>query len=326
MGKSMKRFALAFLIGLFGFASFVSAGQGFSSRKLMNITADGAKSVFAVDLDRDGDLDVLSISSLDGRLLWYENSDGEGAFGPAQEITTLAGISAVYAGDFDTDGDPDIIISAESNLNMEWYENTAEAEEGEYSSQFLFHDYIASDSDSIRSIIGTDLDRNSTLDLISASDGPAGELALYSGSGDGDDFSESWLASDFEYLTTAAGDFDGDGDQDLAAAGMLGLGGMLVWYENIDGEGTLSVKTVSDDFGPITAIAAADLDGDGDLDLVGGGEDCITCDGDPGFLAWFENFDGDGSFDGDVIAYTDPVRSLATADVDGDGRSDILAA
>ena len=41
--------------------------------------ADGANSVFAADVDGDGDLDVLSASSIDDKIAWYENTTGSGS-------------------------------------------------------------------------------------------------------------------------------------------------------------------------------------------------------------------------------------------------------
>jgi hypothetical protein len=38
-----------------------------------NTAADGAISVYATDLDGDGDADVLSASNEDDRIVWYEN-------------------------------------------------------------------------------------------------------------------------------------------------------------------------------------------------------------------------------------------------------------
>ncbi|MEJ2628956.1 MAG: right-handed parallel beta-helix repeat-containing protein, partial [bacterium] len=49
----------------------------FSSQKIISTAADGAKAIYAVDLDGDGDQDVLSASSKDDKIAWYEN-DGSG--------------------------------------------------------------------------------------------------------------------------------------------------------------------------------------------------------------------------------------------------------
>ena len=44
----------------------------------METEADGARAVDAADVDGDGDLDVLSASSEDNKIAWYENTDGAG--------------------------------------------------------------------------------------------------------------------------------------------------------------------------------------------------------------------------------------------------------
>jgi len=49
------------------------------SQKVITTNADGAQSVYAEDLDGDGDSDVLSASTADGKIAWYENL-GEGHF------------------------------------------------------------------------------------------------------------------------------------------------------------------------------------------------------------------------------------------------------
>ena len=65
--------------------------------------ANGANSVYVADLDGDGDYGVLSASSNDDRIAWYENN-GTGNFGNMQTITTGAdGANSVYAADLDGD-------------------------------------------------------------------------------------------------------------------------------------------------------------------------------------------------------------------------------
>ena len=87
--------------------------------------ANGAASVYAVDLNGDNDLDVLFASSNDNRIAWYENTDGKGGFGQQQVITTQAdGAKSVYAADLDGDGDMDVVSASMNDDTIAWYENT----------------------------------------------------------------------------------------------------------------------------------------------------------------------------------------------------------
>ena len=70
--------------------------------------AIGANSVYAEDVDGDGDIDVLSASEGDNKIAWYEN-DGNGNF-TTHIITTAADdAQSVYAIDVDGDGDMDVL-------------------------------------------------------------------------------------------------------------------------------------------------------------------------------------------------------------------------
>ncbi|MCI0654512.1 MAG: hypothetical protein L0Y39_08560, partial [Methylococcaceae bacterium] len=51
---------------------------------------DGAVDVYTADLDRDGELDILSASVLDDKIAWYENLDDSNEFGSQQVISVTA--------------------------------------------------------------------------------------------------------------------------------------------------------------------------------------------------------------------------------------------
>ena len=56
--------------------------------------------------DGDGDLDLASASSEDDAIVWYVNTDANGAFGPHQVVATAANEAySVFAADIDGDGD-----------------------------------------------------------------------------------------------------------------------------------------------------------------------------------------------------------------------------
>ena len=68
----------------------IHRGAAFAEKSLIAAAADGAYSVYAADLDGDGDVDALSASQIDNTVAWYENTDGHGSSEPPQPIDTFA--------------------------------------------------------------------------------------------------------------------------------------------------------------------------------------------------------------------------------------------
>jgi len=97
-------------------------GQGtFGAQRVITTAADGARSVYAADVDGDGDMDALSASSVDDRIAWYENVDGQGTFGAPQLITAAAADPwSVYAADVDGDGDMDVLSASDLDDTVAW--------------------------------------------------------------------------------------------------------------------------------------------------------------------------------------------------------------
>ena len=84
-------------------------------------SADGAVSVFAIDMDADGDIDVLSASWNDDTVAWYENLDGSGGNFSTHVITTsFVGAISVFAIDVDADGDIDVLSAFQDDDTVTW--------------------------------------------------------------------------------------------------------------------------------------------------------------------------------------------------------------
>ncbi len=93
-------------------------------RKIISLEADGIRKIYAADLDNDGDADVLSASSIDDKIAWYENEDGLGSFGPQKIVSTdIDGARSVFASDLDGDGVQDVISASIVDHKIAWYKN-----------------------------------------------------------------------------------------------------------------------------------------------------------------------------------------------------------
>src|SRR5690606_441227 len=126
----------------------------------------GGAEIYTIDIDNDGDNDILKVGS--NITAWHENVDGLGNFGPEQIITNDSGWASAYYGDLDGDGDIDI-ISILNDLVPEyykiaWFENLDGA--GNFGSQQLIADSVFLIS---RSVFTADFDGDGDLDVLSGS-------------------------------------------------------------------------------------------------------------------------------------------------------------
>ncbi len=74
---------------------------------------DGAESVYAADVDGDGDMDVLGAARLADDIIWWKNSNSIGTSWSAHTVAgNFGGAESVYAADMDADGDMDVLGAA----------------------------------------------------------------------------------------------------------------------------------------------------------------------------------------------------------------------
>ena len=279
-------------------------------------SADGARSVFAADMDGDGDMDILSASWIDDTIAWYENNNGDASSWTATDIATSAdGAWSVFAADMDGDGDMDILSASSEDDTIAWYENN----NGDASSWTATD--IATNADSARSVFATDMDGDGDMDILSAS-WDDDTIAWYENN-NGD--ASSWTATDIATnangaYSVFAADMDGDGDMDIVSASYND--DTIAWYENNNGDGSSWTATdIATNANGAQSVYAADMDGDGDLDIVSASHLDDT-------IAWYENNNGDASSwtATDIATSADGAFSVFAADMDGDGDTDIVSA
>jgi len=223
-------------------------GQGaFGAQRIISLAAIGARSVFAADLDGDGDADVLSASVDDDKVAWYENEDGLGGFGTQQVITTATDLAwSVHAGDLDGDGDIDVVSASSEDGRVAWYENV------DGKGTFGPQQTITTDASGARSVVVANLNGDGALDVLAASSYDD-KVSWYANSGSVPVFTAQSIVStagDFP-VHVATGDLDGDGGNDVLAA--LADADKIGWYKNL--VTVVSIADVSDVLASSSALA-----------------------------------------------------------------------
>ena len=124
------------------------------------------------DVDGDGDLDLVSASSGDNTVAWYENLV-DGRFCEVKNVvdTAAIGVRTVIAADLNGDGLVDLASASKDDNTLAWYPNHG-------GGSFPHKIVINSQAMGAYSVVARDVDQDGSIDLVLASNADD-TVALY---------------------------------------------------------------------------------------------------------------------------------------------------
>ncbi len=270
--------------------------------------------LFLEDLDLDGDLDILTTS--DFNLVWFENTNGQGLYSsPITIPLPMQNADFIATGDLDGDGDLDLATHSLNDDEIAWMENDG-------TTNFTVKNTLFTGIDGGTEVHAYDFDGDNDLDILFSSTFNGKIIWQENIDGEANILKTQVITTTAnDVRNIAADDLDGDGDLDVYAASYNLGGEKITWYKNMDGLGTFSEEIIiANDLFRTTSVHAADVDGDGDLDMFGG---AWLTDG----LVIYKNTDGLGNFDTgtEISSISEGVTSIRTFDIDGDNDLDVVA-
>jgi FG-GAP-like repeat len=232
--------------------------------------------ILTADIDQDGRLDIITIEF--SGIRWFRAPRADSACGLWEPVMVNTGTSnpqqhgGIAVGDLDGDKDLDI-----SRLDR-WFEN----KDGK-GVEWIEHVNIpfglwdpSAYGLSGRALI-VDVNGDGHMDILQTEcDLPNGRVAWFENKGgQGAEWSTHLIKDSTDgqdYHSLAYVDFDGDGDSDVFSGGGSHSSGKVKIYvwENLDGKGLeWKEHILSQDITSLHDATSADMDGDGDMDILG---------------------------------------------------------
>jgi sugar lactone lactonase YvrE len=308
MKKSAFNCALLCLLCM----SFPIAAQlEFVQHEVTDAFTKGAD-VITVDLDQDGDMDIVAVNSNSvSEVACWEN-DGNSNFTKKTILGQLNKCRSVRSADINDDGDTDLVVAVYGENRIIYLENKGE---GTFEEHTVDAAFIGAHTIDIK-----DVDDDGDPDILCSGFDyhfHNGEIAWWENDGaDPINWTKHLVSDRFQQSPFIFGeDMDGDGDMDMIACGELN--DEILWWEN-DGNEIFSEHMVDSLMNGIHTVLARDVDLDGDMDIL-----AAACIGSR--VAWYEN-DGEEAFTKHDLGNCAGALWLDAADLDNDGDNDLFAA
>ena len=293
------------------------------------------RDVHAVDLDRDGAVDLVSASA-DGvgnsqlRLWKNPTSPFINAWSITNTLTTsVISLTSVTSADLDRNGTPDLVSGGLDGFLRLWSNPLTGTQT--FATPWPSPVTISTPGDQIRQVKVADIDRDGWPDIIEAAgNGSSGTVRLWRNPGN--PFTNTWTVSNTlgtlaaTVASISVGDLNADGVLDVVAGSTNG--NVVAWRNPLTGTQPFTTSwgtstTLGNLSLPIAGLAVTDADHDGRLDVVATGA------GTPSVMVAWRNMGqpfGGGWSQLNIGSTADATFALTAADFNRDGDDDFVTA
>lgn len=228
--------------------------------KVLSDQIHGGHDVMAVDVDQDGDLDVVAAAAEDDLLLWWRNEGGSPIQWTGLPIATVGYPCRFDVADVDGDGNQDVVTAGyDSDLIEVWF--------GSGGSNPTWTRQVASSPvNGAHGAAVCDVDGDGDQDIIGCA--LNGGTVFWIRNDGGSPI--TWVRCNIDSFPGCGcceiGDIDGDGDQDVFCGSFATAG--IAWWENGDFGSSWVKHQLGTGMGTFPLARPGDVDTDGDLDVV----------------------------------------------------------
>lgn len=223
-----------------------------------------ASGIFPSDIDGDGDKDVLAAGSGDNEIAYWINAGGSPIEWTKKTIDDeFAYPMDVFSCDIDNDGDMDVLGAAWAQSEIALWKNSG-GTTNKWTKQVIKSNYPGA-----HEVFACDIDEDGDMDVLGAS-ANADRLDLWINEGGTPiTWTEQTIASNYGGARSVYSiDLDNDGDKDVLGAALTD-NEITAWYNEGGSPIIWTEQIISDSFSAAHHVYAADIDNDGDNDVLG---------------------------------------------------------